>query len=157
MIAFGAASFVAAIGGAMVAMHQGAVAYDRNFGPVGSIFWLVLVVTFGVRKPMAAVLAAAAFSLMERLVLQGAVFGWILRSPDRIPDFLPLSGKWLLIMFGLGTITYARHPEGVIDMARAQSAARRAKRAARRRQDPQPPPSAARGGAPAQVEEPVAR
>jgi branched-chain amino acid transport system permease protein len=156
MIAFGAASFVAAIGGAMVAMHQGAVAYDRNFAPVGSLFWLVLVVTFGVRKPMAAVLAAAAFSLMERLVLQGAVFGWLLRSPDRIPDFFPVSGKWLLIMFGLGTITYARHPEGVIDMVRAQSAARRMKRSARRQQGAPPPPPAPEE-APADVKEPVAR
>ncbi|HEU5083731.1 MAG TPA: ABC transporter permease [Acidimicrobiales bacterium] len=158
VIAFGVASFVAAIGGAMVAMHQEAVSYDRNFAPLGAMFWLVLVVTFGVRKPMAAVLGAAAFSLMDKLVLQGEVFGWILRSPDRIPDLFPISPNWMMILFGLGTIQYAKHPEGVIDMNRAQIAARRAKRAARRRPGPPEadPPAPSDEPAKAEIEEPVA-
>lgn len=156
VIAFGVASFIAAVGGAVVAMHQEAVAYDRNFAPLGSLFWLVLVVTFGVRKPMAAILAAGAFSLMGKLVLQGEVFGWILRSPDRIPDLFPISGNWLLIMFGLGTIQYAKHPEGVIDMVRAQSAHRRMKRLARRQGPPAADsPSASSDRSEANVGEPV--
>ena len=38
----------------------------------------------------------------------------------------------MMILFGLGTITYAKHPEGVIDMVRARNQARREARAARR-------------------------
>lgn len=141
IIAFGVASFIAAVGGAVVAMHQEAVGYDRNFAPLGALFWLVLVVTFGVRKPMAAVLAAGAFSLMGKLVLEGELFGWILRSPDRIPDLFPVSGNWLFIMFGLGVLQYAKHPEGVIDMTRARIADRRAKRSSRRQGPPPSDPS----------------
>jgi branched-chain amino acid transport system permease protein len=132
VIAFGVASFIAALGGGVVAMHQEAVSYDRNFAPLGALFWLVLVVTFGVRKPLAALLAAAAFSLMDKLILQGEVLGWLLRSPDRIPDLFPISPNWLFILFGLGTIQYAKHPEGVIDMVRGQVARRRATKQARR-------------------------
>lgn len=132
IIAFAVSGFIAALGGAMVAMHQQAVGYDRNFAPLIAIFWLVLVVTFGVHRPMAAVLAASAFSLFDRVFLQGNFLGWILRGPDRIPDFFPIPHNWLMILFGLGVITYAKHPEGVIDMTRAQNAEKRRKRAARR-------------------------
>lgn len=132
VIAFAAAGFVAAFGGAMVAMHQQAVGYDRNFAPLIAMFWLVLVVTFGVHRPMAAVLAAAAFSLFDRVILQGNFLGWILRSPERIPDLFPIPSSWMMILFGLGVITYAKHPEGVIDMTRGQNAEKRRKRAAKR-------------------------
>ena len=132
VIAFAASGFVAAFGGAMVAMHQQAVGYDRNFAPLIAMFWLVLVVTFGVHRPMAAVLAATAFSLFDRVILQGNFLGWILRSPDRIPEPFPIAPSWMMILFGLGVITYAKHPEGVIDMTRAQNAEKRRKRAAKR-------------------------
>ncbi len=156
LIAFSVASFIAALGGAVVAMHQEAVAYDHNFAPLGALFWLVLVVTFGVRKPMAAVLAAGAFSLMDKLILQGELFGWILRSSDRIPGVFPISANWIFVLFGLGTIQYAKHPEGVIDMMRGRAASLRAKKHARRQgppptDPPAPPPD--RTAAP--VEEPV--
>lgn len=131
IIAFAASGFVAALGGALVAMHQQAVAYDKNFAPLGALFWLVLVVNFGVHRPMAAVLAAGAFALFDRVILQGNVIGWVLRSPDRIPDLFPVPTSWMMILFGLGVITYAKHPEGVIDMVRGQKAAKRAAKAER--------------------------
>jgi hypothetical protein len=82
-------------------------------------------------------------------VLEGELVGWVLRSAERVPGVFPLSPNWLFILFGLGTIGYARHPEGVIDQVRARTAARRAKRAARRAPAPPPPPARR------QVEEPV--
>lgn len=135
VIAFAVSAGVAALGGALVGMHQEAVSYDLNFTPLGALFWLVLVATFGVRRPLAALIGAAAFSLFDKLFLQGEVVGWILRSPDRIPGIFPLSPSWMLILFGLGTIQYAKHPEGVIDMVRARNQARRDARTARREAD----------------------
>ena len=76
--------------------------------------------------------ATGAFSLFHKIFLEGEIFGWLLRSEDRIPGFLPVDPKWMMIMFGLGTIQYAKHPEGVIDMTRAKNADKRAKRAAKR-------------------------
>jgi hypothetical protein len=110
-IAFAVSAAIAALGGSMVAIHQKAVNYDLNFSPTGSLFWLVLVVTFGARETSGAVTAAGAYSLIDRLFLQGTIFGWLFRDPDRVPGFFPISAKWRFIMFGLGTIQYAKHPE----------------------------------------------
>ena len=68
---------------------------------------------------------------MGELILKGTFIGWILRDADRIPGFFPISPQWLLILFGLGTINYAKHPEGVIENLRLRSQERRDKRAAR--------------------------
>jgi branched-subunit amino acid ABC-type transport system permease component len=136
LTAFALSAFIAGLGGALMAIHQGAVNYSNNFAPFAALFWMVLVVTLGTRTVEGAVAAGAAFSMFETLILQGTVVGWILRSPDRIPSFFPISPKWRLVLFGLGTIQFARHPEGVIESSKAR---RRRRHAAR----PAPPPVAA--------------
>ncbi len=147
VIAFGVSAFIAAIGGGMVAIHQENVSYDTNFSPFSALFWLVLVVTFGARLPSGALWAAGAFSLFDKLILQGTFLGWILRDPERIPGIFPISPKWRFILFGLGTINYAKHPEGIIEYSKARGQARRAERAARRaaRSAPAGSPSASPG------------
>lgn len=136
--AFAVSAFVAALGGGMIAIHQENVSYDTNFSPFGALFWLVLVVTFGARLPSGALWAAGAFSLMDKVILQGTFIGWILRDPGRIPEVFPISPKWRFVLFGLGTIQYAKHPEGVIEMMKERAAERRAARAERRRPGPSP-------------------
>jgi branched-subunit amino acid ABC-type transport system permease component len=155
VITFAVSAFVAAIGGAMIAIHQENVSYDTNFSPFGSLFWLVIVVTFGVRRPSGALWAAGMFSLFDRIVLQGSFAGWILRDPERIPGIFPISPKWRYILFGLGTIQYAKHPEGVIELARERGLERRAKRAARRAARSGGGPSSTPPAEPAGVEEVV--
>ncbi len=124
VVALAASAFIAGLGGALVAIHQENVNYAKNFSPFAALFWLVLVVTFGARTPAGAIGGAASFSLFDKVVLQGTFIGWILRDPDRIPGFFPLSAKWSFILFGLGTIQYAKHPEGILEMSRARRAAR---------------------------------
>src|SRR3546814_15991534 len=65
------------------------------------LFWLVLVVTFGARSTGGAVAAGAAFSLFDRLLLQGTALGWILRDAERIPELFPISPKWRFVLFRL--------------------------------------------------------
>ncbi len=113
--AFAVSAFIAGLGGAMLAMHQENVNYSSNFAPFAALFWLVLVVSLGSRTVEGAAQAGAAFALFDAVLLQGAIFGWILRSEDRIPGFLPLSPKWRLVLFGLATIQFARHPEGLVE------------------------------------------
>ena len=109
----------------------------------------MLVVSLGSRTVEGAAQAGAAFALFDAVLLKGAIFGWVLRSPERIPDFLPLSPKWRFILFGLATIQFARHPEGLVEhgkrtahrrveriRARLRPARRRARPTGRRRPSP---------------------
>lgn len=156
VVAFTVSAAVAAFGGALIVIHQGTVTYDQQFGPFGALFWLVLVVTFGVRSTHGAVAGAAAFSIFDKLILQGTFLGWILRDPERIPGFFPVSTKWRFILFGLGTIQYARHPEGVLEMMKGRREARRGKRLARRGvTDPSDPTERSETGSTPEPEEVV--
>jgi branched-chain amino acid transport system permease protein len=125
MTAFALSGFIAGLGGSLVAMHQENVNYATNFTPFGALFWLVLVVTTGVGLVSGAIAGAATFALADAVFLKGVFLGWILRSPDRIPDVLPVSPEWLFVGFGLAAVMYARHPEGSIEVLRARRGRRR--------------------------------
>jgi len=128
MAAFAMSAFVAGLGGALLAIHQENVNYANNFSPFGALFWLVLVMAIGARSVRGAATAGVAFALFDTLILRGTIFGWILRSPDRIPGFFPVSPKWRFVLFGLGTIQFARHPEGAVEAQRRKKLAARAQR-----------------------------
>ncbi len=122
VVAFAVSAAIAALGGALLSIHQKNVNYGSNFSPVSSLFWLVLVVSLGSRTIEGAALAGAAYSIFDPLILRGTIFGWILRSPDRVPGIFPISPKWRLILFGLGTLQFARHPEGAVEYWRSRTA-----------------------------------
>jgi ABC-type branched-subunit amino acid transport system permease subunit len=132
ILAFAISAFIAGLGGALIAIHQENVNYGNNFAPFAALFWVVLVVTLGARTVEGAVNAGAAYSIFDSLVLKGTFLGWILRDPDRIPGIFPVSPKWRFILFGLGTIQFARHPEGLIEASKRRSLARAERRRARR-------------------------
>lgn len=113
--AFAISAFIAAFGGAMLSMHQENVNYDSNFAPFAALFWLVLVVALGSRTVEGAAQAGAAHALFGALILEGTVFAWLLRSSERVPDIFPISTDWRFILFGLATIQFARHPEGLVE------------------------------------------
>ncbi len=138
LLAFTVSGFIAGLGGAMLSIHQENVHYDSNFGPDAALFWLVLVVSLGSRTVEGAVQAAAAHSLFEKVILNGAFLGWILRDPDRVPSFFPVAPEWRFILFGLLTIQFVRNPEGLVESGKRKAAIRTdrlvARRAARREQ-----------------------
>ena len=154
--AFAVSAFIAGLGGALLAMLQENVNYGNNFSPFAALFWIVLVVTLGARTVEGAVAAGATFSLFDPVILKGTFIGWILRSPDRIPDFFPLSPKWRFILFGLGAIQFARHPEGIIEARKRRSADRAARRAAARAERSAPAVEPATEAESVQAGEPVA-
>jgi branched-subunit amino acid ABC-type transport system permease component len=151
LLAFALSAAIAGVGGALLAMQQEDVAYATNFTPFAAMFWLVLVVTLGARTVEGAITAAATFALFDAVVLKGDIFGWLLRSPDRIPGIFPVAPTWTYVLFGLATIQYARHPEGLIEASRRRAAARSAKRHATPEEPTRPAPAA-----PIKVEETVA-
>jgi len=61
--------------------------------------------------------------LFDSLVLRGRLFEWLFRSPKRIPGIFPISPKWRLVLFGLSTIQFARHPEGLVEHGKRQGEA----------------------------------
>ncbi|TCJ32932.1 ABC transporter permease [Parafrankia sp. BMG5.11] len=115
LVAFAVSAFIAGLGGALLAIQQENVNYGTNFVPFTALFWVVIVVTLGSRTVRGALNAAASFAVFDQLILKGTVFAWILRSPTAIPDFFPISGKWVYVLFGLAAIQFARHPEGLVE------------------------------------------
>jgi hypothetical protein len=93
----------------------------------------VLVVSIGARTVEGAAQAGAAYALFDAVLLRGALAGWLLRSADRIPGVFPVSPKWRFILFGLGTIQFARHPEGLIEHSKRRATQRIERLATRRR------------------------
>ena len=130
--AFAISAFIAGLGGAMLSIHQRNVNYASNFGPFAALFWLVLVVSLGARTVEGAAQAGMAFALFDAVLLRGSIFGWILRSTNRIPAFFPISPKWRFVLFGLGTIQFARHPEGLVEHGKRRAALRIEQLTARR-------------------------
>ncbi len=118
--AFAVSAFIAGLGGALLSIHQRNVNYGSNFSPFAALFWLVLVVSLGARTVQGAAQAGAAFSLFDTLILRGTFMGWILRSSKRIPEIFPINPKWRFVFFGLGTIQFARHPEGLVEHGKRQ-------------------------------------
>ena len=113
--AFAVSGFLAGLGGALLSIQQKNVNYATNFAPFAALFWMVIVVSLGARTVEGASYSGASFALLDRLVLRGALLTWILRSEEILPGVFPISPKWRFVLFGLATISFARHPEGLIE------------------------------------------
>ncbi|HEX4865681.1 MAG TPA: branched-chain amino acid ABC transporter permease, partial [Acidimicrobiales bacterium] len=92
------AAFVAAVGGAFIAMDQ-QIAQPQYFATFAGLVWLAVVVTMGVRSINAAAIAGMSFAL----------------APGVFQSYVPARwGEVPTMLFGLGAIGVARHPEGVV-------------------------------------------
>lgn len=98
VIAGALAAFIAAIGGGFLAMNQGR-AQPTSFETFLGLAWLAVVVTLGVRSIIGAGIAGLSFSLTPGLFQTYISARW---------------GEIPTILFGLGAIGVALHPEGVV-------------------------------------------
>ncbi|MBV9042284.1 MAG: hypothetical protein JOZ68_14855, partial [Acidimicrobiia bacterium] len=124
---------------ALLASLQGTVSSD-SFGYFYSLFWLVLVVTTGVRTVEGAVNAGFALVFVPELLHH-------------------LPGRWAnleFVLFGFGAINYAKHPEGAVEFGKRRSIERvvnwnkrREQRRPSRPENPPPAPDEAREEVPA--------
>jgi branched-chain amino acid transport system permease protein len=97
----GLATFVAALGGGFIAMTNGSTLPD-SFVPFIGLVWLAVLVTMGSRSIIAALIAGVLFFVM----------------PGVFSTYLPSDlGDIPVILFGLGAIGLATHPEGVVAQA----------------------------------------
>jgi branched-subunit amino acid ABC-type transport system permease component len=106
ILAFAVSAGIAGLGGGLLATQKH-IATANDFGFFYSLFFVVLVVTLSPRTVEGAINAAMGFALIPPLILEP----------------LGLNQAWQFVLFGLGAITYARHPEGVLEFQKRKSLA----------------------------------
>jgi len=131
LVSFVAGAGIAGFGGGLLASFNGQANYEANFSFYIGLVWLVLVITAGYRSVQAAVISGVTFYVFPQLL--DRLFSWpghylgshpeISGVQKSVLDFV--KPEWALgiafILFGLGALTYARHPEGIIEAQTSMS------------------------------------
>ena len=100
VLLFALSAGIAGLAGGLFAMNSSVVRFDtQEYQALFGAAWVVLVVSLGSRTVDGAVNAAISFVL----------FQWLLS------DYFGMEASIALIGFGFGAITYARHPEGIVE------------------------------------------
>lgn len=98
VLAFALSAGIAGFGGGLLAMLDNQANYAANYTPFFGLVWIVLVVTIGARTVEGAVVAGLALTLFPELLKELGI---------------PVGVQFIL--FGLGALTYAMHPEGILE------------------------------------------
>jgi branched-subunit amino acid ABC-type transport system permease component len=143
LIAFALSAAMAGLGGGLIASYAGQASYESSFVFFYGLVWLTLVVSSGVRSVQAAVTGGIGFFVVPKLLEM--LFSWpqhylgshpgtsgIARSLLDFPN--PNWGQAVaFILFGLGALTYAKHPEGIIEFQTSRSINKTLERVERRK------------------------
>jgi ABC-type branched-subunit amino acid transport system permease subunit len=124
--AFALSAGIASLGGGLLAVLDGRINL-LNFNFIQGLVWVVLVVTLGARALQAAITAGIMFKLFPELLSRMDIGAF----PD---TFNPAENPQALAfaLFGLGALTYAKHPEGIIEFQTTKSIERVNRRRQRR-------------------------
>ncbi len=131
IVAFTVAAAIAGFGGGLTAAYVGQANYQSSFPYLIGLVWVALVVSAGSRSIQAAVMSGLFFFLFPAILdkLFGFPGNWLTSHPDA-PSWVQtiadnVKPSWsqsvAFILFGIGAITYARHPEGSIEAQTAAS------------------------------------
>jgi branched-chain amino acid transport system permease protein len=104
VVAFALSAGIAGLGGGLLAIHETQSNYQANFNVLFGLFWVVIVVSLGARTVEGAVQAGLAFAFVPEILKN-----------------LGLSPAYQFIGFGLLAITFAKHPEGVVEFNKRRS------------------------------------
>ena len=117
---------IAGFGGGLLASYDGQANYDQNFTFFFGLVWVVLVVTAGV--PVGAGRRHVRARLLPRPRVPARLFDMASATTLTTTPTCPASStacstcikpEWALgvafILFGFGALTYAKHPEGIIE------------------------------------------
>ncbi len=158
VVAFTVAAAIAGFGGGLMATYVGQANYQSSFPYLIGLVWVALLVSAGARSVQAAVLSGLFFFLFPAILTRLFTFpgNWVESNPDA-PSWVAsalgaIQPNWAqsvaFILFGIGAITYAKHPEGSIEAQTATSVGAIVRWVERRRgdagtgpSDPVPPPS----------------
>ncbi|HKY16953.1 MAG TPA: branched-chain amino acid ABC transporter permease, partial [Microthrixaceae bacterium] len=148
LVAFVLSAGIAGFGGGLMASFVGEANYEANFVFLFGLVWLTLVVTAGARSVQAAIVSGITFFLVPKLLER--LFAWPGNVLDSHPDVDGIARTLLefpnptwsqgvaFILFGFGALTYAKHPEGIIEYQTTASVNRIVARVERRKRPPDP-------------------
>ena len=131
LVAFIFSAGIAGLGGGLLASFAGQASYETSFVFFYGLVWLTLVVSSGSRSVQAAVTGGIAFFIVPKLLEQLFTFpsnylatnpstSGIARTLLEVPN--PNWGQAVaFILFGFGALTYAKHPEGIIEFQTTRS------------------------------------
>ena len=105
ILAFSVSAGIAGLGGGLLATQK-SIATTTDFGYFYGLFFVVLVVTLMPRTVEGAINAGLGFALVPEVL-----------------KMLGVDAGYQFVLFGLGAITYARHPEGVLEFQKRKSLA----------------------------------
>jgi branched-subunit amino acid ABC-type transport system permease component len=128
--AFALSAGLAGLGGGLLAMANESVNYDVSFSPQIGLFFIVVVVTLGSRTVEGAIQAAFGFVMFQPLILE-RVLPWIINLQPFV-HVGQVPSLFRDILFGLGALTYAKHPEGILEFQKRRSLNRIQRRLDRR-------------------------
>ena len=123
ILVFALAAGIAGIGGVMLSLFSFA-ASNSTAPPLDGLTWLAFVVVFGVRRPGGALLAGLAVAGGTPLL--NVVTNWL---PGQTLNTIFSSPYFLPILFGLGAISLAQEPDGILALRGGKKLARRRARA----------------------------
>ena len=123
ILVFALAAGIAGIGGVMLSLFSFA-ASNSTAPPLDGLTWLAFVVVFGVRRPGGALLAGLAVAAGSPLLNQ--LTNWL---PGQTINTLISSPYFLPILFGMGAISLAQEPDGILAMRGGKKLAKRRARA----------------------------
>jgi ABC-type branched-subunit amino acid transport system permease subunit len=125
IVAFALSAAIAGIGGGLYASYTLSASQqniDLAFTPELGLLFVVLVVTLGSRTVEGAIQAAIGVVFFEAVVLTVWI-PWVVNLQPWYHMSPPTAG-FQTILFGLGALTYARHPEGILEFQKRRSYAR---------------------------------
>jgi branched-chain amino acid transport system permease protein len=138
ILAFALSAGIAGIGGALLVSYEGH-ANKIDFNTTLGLLWVVIVVTLGPRTVEGAIQASLGFVLFPARVLTD----WLPWLINHVQPFLHVgafSTGIASIFFGLGAVTYAKHPEGILEANKAKSLAQVQRLIDRFKRDSKPAP-----------------
>jgi ABC-type branched-subunit amino acid transport system ATPase component/branched-subunit amino acid ABC-type transport system permease component len=125
---FAVSAALAGLGGVLVVTVDQHVTASTYSTPVGLV-WLATVVLFGIRRPSGAIAAGMTSVLFAGVLSSGFHFSFISWS-GTTSVFVPA------VLFGLGAVTMAQNPDGILSLTEEQSFRRRQRRQAKRQAAP---------------------
>ncbi len=114
IVAFALSAGIAGLGGGLLATCDRQVSFQSNYSTTLGLVWIVVVVSLGPRTIEGAIQAAAGFVFFPLIVLD-QLGPWVVNHVQPWYHLGVLPQGLQPIFFGLGALTYAKHPEGLLE------------------------------------------
>lgn len=114
IVAFALSAAIAGLGGGLLATYNTQVNFQSNFATQLGLIWVVIVVSLGSRTFEGALQSAAGFIFFPLVILNEAG-PWVVNNVQPWYHLSALPFGLQAILFGIGALTYAKHPEGLLE------------------------------------------